>query len=228
MCNKTINPTHAVVIKAVQKLVVAKDSFTAVTVRNSLPKTSRVTLPQIGVALSKMFSRGDMGQGYSCICIFNAQGKKVFKLYGYSVQSFEENEGNFLRYNNPTTSSTESSKHIEEEEYCSCASPDWEDNSGVCFICGKKDQPENPIAGAAHAMGVGENELEYNEEDVTEINLDDKYSEVVVVLKASRCTCTSTFGSKEVCTRCYALARVHPDLISEIAKEVLNLNQKED
>jgi hypothetical protein len=48
-------------------------------------------------------------------------------------------------------------------------------------------------------------------------------TEAIYRLRNARCTCVSTFGSKEVCVRCYALAPIHPEFISNIAKDVLKV-----
>jgi hypothetical protein len=96
MCTQTLS-TNAAVAKAVQKMVAENAEFTAVTIRKALPKSDRSTLPQIGLALSKLFSAGKMGQGYSCIVIFDNHGQKAFKLYHFTQLDSEYNEGRFMR-----------------------------------------------------------------------------------------------------------------------------------
>jgi hypothetical protein len=97
MCERTL-ATNAVVKRAVQTLIADKNYFTAVTIRNIIPKHDRSTLPQIGNALSKLFSTGQMGLGYSCIIVFN-NGRKAFKLYRFENADLELNDSLFDQLN---------------------------------------------------------------------------------------------------------------------------------
>jgi hypothetical protein len=88
------------VASAVSQLTEAKDTFTAATVREAIltEEGNRFSLPEIGSAVSRMFSAGQMGPGYSCTCIFKPNGNKSFKLYSFRKALYEENNSLFEQY----------------------------------------------------------------------------------------------------------------------------------